>query len=209
MNTETPPINYTCSLGALCFSSQLLKRNHIKLCSYPFDWIFSNTAMILHCLEDNFKTFLYKSYYISPRAGVCNHTYYNTLPTLFNHHNPILEKDYAYFERCVSRFNTLLQRDGHKLFVMVSRTDTNKNGIIMFNTKLATRVSNYTLLHISIEQHESQYSHTFTYKDNIHFLEVHILSRTNGVEFINDDDNKYLDSILMDKYRFELLPVSS
>jgi len=206
MNTETPPINYTCSLGALCFSSQLLKRNHLKLCSYPFDWIFSNADMILHCIEDDFKAFLDKSYYISPREGVCKHTYYYANTTMFNHHNPILEKDYTYFERCISRFKTLLQCDGHKLFVMES--EIAKHGVILFNNNLATHVSNYTLLHISVVKNARQHFHTFTYKDNIHFLELHILSRTNGVEFINDDDNKYLDSILMDKYRFELLPIS-
>ena len=123
---------------------------------------------------------------------------------MFNHHNPILEKDYTYFERCVSRFNTLLQRNGHKLFVMTSGKD--KNEICVFNTKLATHVSNYTLLHISIIQNAGHRFHTFTYKDNIHFLKLYSLGKINGVEFINEDDNKYLDAIL-GTYTFELRPV--
>lgn len=48
----TSEIKYTCSLGSLCHSSQLLKRNKYKLCSYPFDWIFSN------CINDNDNTYL-------------------------------------------------------------------------------------------------------------------------------------------------------
>ena len=40
-------INYTCSLGGLCHSSQILKRNNLKLCSYPFDWIYSNCDNII------------------------------------------------------------------------------------------------------------------------------------------------------------------
>ena len=46
-------IRYACSLGR-CHSSQILKSNNLKKCSYPFDWIFSNSDIILHCLEDNF-----------------------------------------------------------------------------------------------------------------------------------------------------------
>jgi hypothetical protein len=44
-------INYTCSLGWLCHSSQILKRNNYKTCSYPFDWIFSGTNVIIDCLH--------------------------------------------------------------------------------------------------------------------------------------------------------------
>lgn len=33
-------INYVCSLGRVCHSAQLLKRNKLKVESYPFDWIF-------------------------------------------------------------------------------------------------------------------------------------------------------------------------
>jgi hypothetical protein len=50
-------INYTCSLGSLCHSSQILKRNNYKKCSYPFDWIFSNYDIIIDCLEDDFNIF--------------------------------------------------------------------------------------------------------------------------------------------------------
>ena len=51
-------INYTCSFGSLCHSSKILKRNNLKLCSYPFDWIFSNCDNIIDCIEDNFNIFL-------------------------------------------------------------------------------------------------------------------------------------------------------
>ena len=50
-------INYACSLGGMCHSAQILKRNKYKLCSYPFDWIFSNCNNIIHCIEDDFKIF--------------------------------------------------------------------------------------------------------------------------------------------------------
>ena len=50
-------IKYTCSLGTKCHSSQILKINNLKVCSYPFDWIFSNCDNIIHCIEDNFNIF--------------------------------------------------------------------------------------------------------------------------------------------------------
>ena len=41
--------NYACSLGNLCHSANILKRNKLKLCSYPFDWIFTNSKNVIHC----------------------------------------------------------------------------------------------------------------------------------------------------------------
>ena len=52
-------INHVCSLRSLCHSSQILKRNKYKLCSYPFDWIFSNCDTIIDCLENDFKIFFF------------------------------------------------------------------------------------------------------------------------------------------------------
>jgi hypothetical protein len=44
----------------------------------------------------------------------------------------------------------------------------------------------------------NKHFHIFTYKDNIHFLELHTLGRIKGFEFVDNDDDKYLDRILMD-----------
>ena len=110
-------IYYTCSLGTLCHSSQLLKRNNLKLCSYPFDWIFSNCDNIIHCIEDNFNIFLDKSYYNNISKSRCGHSKYNE--KMFNHRNPLNNiNDYNYYVRCVDRFKELLQKQEHKLFIM-------------------------------------------------------------------------------------------
>jgi hypothetical protein len=119
-------INYTCSLGSLCHSSQILKRNKLKLYSYPFDWIFSHSDIITHCLEDDFNTFLDKSYYINISNSQCGHSKYNN-NVLFNHHNPLINIDhYNYYVRCVDRFKNLLQKQEHKLFIMIFVTPTKK-----------------------------------------------------------------------------------
>ena len=85
-------INYTCSLGSLCHSSQILKRNNLKIYSYPFDWIFSCCDNIIHCIEDNFNIFLDKSYYINRSISQCGHSKYND--RMWQHHNPLNNIDH-------------------------------------------------------------------------------------------------------------------
>ena len=143
-------IKYVCSLGSLCHSSQILKNNGLKICSYPFDWIFSSCDTILHCIEDNFKIFLNKSYYVRLSKKHCGHSYYNK--QMFYHHNPLDNKnDYNYYVRCVDRFKQLVQYEEHKLFIMIfvnldNIEENHKNDIINFNNKFSKYTKNYTLL---------------------------------------------------------------
>ena len=204
-------INYTCSLGEICHSSCILKRNNLKLCSYPFDWIFSNCDNIIHCIEDNFKIFLDKSYYQDAQdkwgGDQCGHKYYHV--NMFNHFDPWKEKDYNYYIRCVDRFKNLLQKQEHKLFTMIFINIDNIenniiNNIIDFNNKFLKYTSNYTLLVILHIPNKQQNKHVFIYNDNIHFLELHTLSSSNGVLFGNNNDNIYLDNIIKSKYNFNI-----
>jgi hypothetical protein len=79
-----------------------------------------------------------------------------------------------------------------------------KNKIIDFNDKFSKYTSNYTLLVIFHISNKQQNHHTFTYNDNIHFLELETVSSSNGVQFRNDDDNIYLDNIMNSKYNFNI-----
>jgi len=125
---------------------------------------------------------------------------------MFNHHNPLDNVDhYNYYIRCVDRFKNLLQKQEHKLFIMIfvndEKDERNENNIINFNNKFSKYTTNYTLLVISHIPYKEQ-NHKFTYKDNIHFLELHTPSTSDGVRF-NDDDNNYLDNILK-SYNFNV-----
>ena len=204
-------INHTCALGSLCHSSQILKRNKHKVCSYPFDWIFSNTNNIIDCIEDNFNIFLDKSYYVNISKKQCGHSKYNYNDKMFNHHNPLINIDhYNYYVRCVDRFKNLLQNQQHKLFIMIYVNNDNnvnnyfENKIIDFNNKFSKYTSNYTLLVIFHIPNKEQNHNIFTYNDNINFLELHTLSVSNGVKFVNNNDNIYLDNIINSKYNFNL-----
>ena len=206
-------INYACSLGSLCHSSQLLKRNKYKLSSYPFDWIFSNENNIIHCIKDDFKIFLDKSYYINVSQSICGHSYYDK--NMFNHFNPLMNiEHYNYYVRCVDRFKDLLKKSEHKLFIMIfvnrestsnaDNADILKQNIIEFNNEFSKYTSNYTLLVIIHHPNKSQNHHKFTYNDNIHFLDLDTLSISGGVQFKNNNDNIYLDNILNSHYKFNV-----
>ena len=214
-------INYICSLGPLCHTAQFLKKNKLKMCSYPFDWIYSNLDNIIHCIENDFTIFLDKSYYISIANNEkgyldkrCGHSYYNSsqYDLVFNHHNPAKnDNDYNYYIRCVDRFKNLLKYEEHKLFITIITNintdtihETMKNNIIEFNNKFSKYTKNYTLLVIfHIPNKENNY-HNFTYNNNIHFMELHTLSSSNGIHFNNSDDNTYLDNIIKSTYNFNI-----
>jgi hypothetical protein len=129
---------------------------------------------------------------------------------MFNHHNPLINVDhYSYYVRCVNRFNELLQKQEHKLFIMIfvgmtHIDETNFNYIIDFNNNFSKYTFNYTLLVIFNISNKEQNHNIFTYNDNIHFLELHTLSNSNGSEFLNNNDNIYLDNIINSKYNFNL-----
>lgn len=208
-------INHVCSLGSSCHSSQLLKRNNYKVCSYPFDWIFSNFETITHCLKDNFETFLDKSYYINISRKKCGHSKYHS--QMWWHHNPLINtKHYSYYMRCVERFKDLLTKQEHKLFTMIFLNINYNNieanidysiidDIIEFNRKFSEYTSNYTLLvilHIPFRLLKNY--HKFTYCGNIHFIELYTLSGSCGVKFSNENDNVYLDNIINSNYDFNI-----
>jgi hypothetical protein len=202
-------IKHVCSLGTLCQSSQILKTNNLKKSSYPFDWIFSNWDMIIHCIEDDFKIFLDKSYYVMS-GNHCGNSYY--YPNMWPHHDPLNnENDYNYYVRCVNRFKLLLQNQEHKLFIMIfvnkeygSHCDNFKQKIIEFNNKFSKYTNNYTLLVIIHFPDKENTSHVFTHHDNIDFLDLHTLSDRGSIVFSNNIDNIYLNNIINTTYNFNV-----
>lgn len=207
-------INYTCSVGQLCHSSQLLKRNQLKKCSYPFDWIYCNLDVIIDCLETDFKIFLDKSHYINRSPFQCLHTKYG-VPGLnnlfFNHHNPLMHiHHYNYFERCVNRFRELLLKPERKLFInMHINMEPNsmidiKNQVINFNNKFSNYTNNYTLLVILHFANKPNRFHYLSIDNNIHFLELHTVSASGGINFNDNNDNIYLDNLLTNMYQYNV-----
>jgi len=204
-------VNYVCSFGPSCQTANILKRNDIKLFSYPFDWIFSNPDIISHCVEDGFKNFLDKNNYATISQWQCENTYYNKNNVMFNHYNPLISNDhYHYYVRCVDRFKDLLRKEEHKLFVMMVLNQTAlhdhvKNNVIKFNEKFSNHTSSYTLLFICNVPGKQENNHTFTYVNNIHFLELDTFSSSQGSWYENENDNIYLDNLIKTKYKFNII----
>lgn len=210
-------IRYVTSLGPRCHTASFLKRNQLKQESYPFDWIFSNTDMIIHCLEDNFNTFLDKSYYTitDPESKKQQHSVYSESPDeiLFNHHNPLKAEDNMYFNRCITRFKNVLAQPELKMFVLFFLNFTKidhlfKQKIMDFNKQFGRHTQNYGILCI-VQYTSNKNSYIFTVNDNVHFLEIYTTSNSNGVEFENPDDNLFLDNVIMDTYKFSLIDTPS
>lgn len=205
-------IKYVCSLGSLCHTASLLQRNNIKLVSYPFDWIFSNYKNIMHCIDDDFKIFLDKSYYKHISESECGHEYYDkTLCNpMWRHHNPLSnEEHYKYIDRCVKRFKHLLVMKQSKLFIMtfVNFVKMDENivmDLLDFNNRLYKYTSNYTLLIIFHIPNKDKTSHSFKNIGNVHFLQLNTKSESAGTYFHDENDNIYLDNILKSKYKFNL-----
>ena len=205
-------ITFACSLGPQCHSSNILKRLNIKKESYPFDWIFSNLKNVEHAIKDDFKIFLDKQYYTNenPETKTQSHSYYfeNGI-SMFNHHNPLNKIHYDYFVRCVNRFNTLITEKENKLFIMTYinleiKLFTNiQKKIQEFKKFFDSYVINYRFLVILHFISNKQW-HEFNIYDNIDFLILSTKSKSNGLKFIDFEDNIYLDKVILSKYTFNI-----
>jgi hypothetical protein len=208
-------IDHVCSLGRMCFSSNLIKRNKLKRESYPFDWIFSTPKMIMNCIEDDFNRFLDKKSYTvheyEPLERKCGHAEYNL--AMFNHHNPKdFEEDYEYFKRCIERFYRLVDSEDNKLFIMTFQNNSDnedefrycKNDVIEFSKKFRKHCSGKFYLFVIYHIIDVKTFHEFEYSDNVIFCKLHNGSKSNGVDFTNPVDNEYIDSVLSETYVFDI-----
>ena len=135
--SEHPTIEEIVSFGTHCYTSELLKSFDLKRYSAPFDWLFSSSPMIAHCIGDNFETLLNPKYYEpvavenrrdGPDVNLVDHAYYRdqfNVKFVFNHHDVQLENDYQYLVRCVQRVRACLASTRGKLFLMCSEERAN------------------------------------------------------------------------------------
>lgn len=200
---DSKKTKYICSLGLNCHIANMLKNNNLKLESHPFDWVASSPNTIINCLNDNFNSFLNKSNYYEHNNNI-HHLEYSSL--VFNHYNPLNnENDYNYYKRCIDRFNNLLKQKEHKLFIILfinqqERISKEKeNEISNLNDELKKHTDNYTLLCINHYPNRKRGYKLYSV-DNIDFLELCTISKSEGLRFINESDNIYLYRLIMHRY---------
>lgn len=111
-------------LGQNCNASWYLKAAALKGSSYPFDWIFSTPAIVLDMLEDNFEQFLSRNQHI-PHGLDAGHERYHE--TFFGHRNPSSStSDHKFLQRCVNRWNAMMQGQKPIVFVTVVLNESDK-----------------------------------------------------------------------------------
>lgn len=112
------------SLGQNCNASWYLKASENKRASYPFDWLFTTPDIIEDMLANNFEAFLDKNQLISRGLDAGHKRYHGWL---FGHRNPAKStSDFHYFERCIARWNELMQAQKPVLFVTVVLNEFDK-----------------------------------------------------------------------------------
>jgi Putative papain-like cysteine peptidase (DUF1796) len=183
-----------CSLGSVCHCAALLQRNRLVHQSYPFDWVFSSTEMVCHCIEDDFKTFLDRKRYVSKGSSRCGHKDYND--DLFRHHNPLLnEATYDYFNRCVNRFRNFLHSSNKKVFVLFC-SNPDITPVLKLSRLLAKHTTNFSLLVIRHYPNSLYNSNHESVVGNIHFLSIYTKTQSNGLTFGDSDDDIHVDRCL-------------
>jgi hypothetical protein len=227
-NTEKSPytpleINYTVSLGSFCHASMALKRNNLKFFSSPFDWIFCNTKIIKHCLEDDFKQFLLLDNLqeipieqrSEPNVNLCTNKYYEKefgIKALFNHRNPLIQEDYNYYLRCTSRFKKVLHAREGKLFFITERIknkEKNIEDLLELDTYLKGITNNYYLLIVRFHEYSEvdivPTSIVIRKKtDTMLIVDMYPTSPSLGSVFKNDIDNAMLD-LLLRSFNYNLI----
>jgi hypothetical protein len=120
-------------IGPWCITTDILKAFGLRHQAYPFDWIFSSAAMVLHAIQDKFELFMDKTY-LTTRPDLsfvhtCHQKYIDMIQTkemlyhfqqnedglrvtpMFNHHNLLESDTYAAFQRRCHRFMEELMDD--------------------------------------------------------------------------------------------------
>ncbi|QJU56667.1 hypothetical protein HL653_01695 [Sphingomonas sp. AP4-R1] len=114
------------SLGTHCAAAWAIKSAELKQASYPFDWIFSSADIVLHCLQDDFETFLDAAHYADIDGQACSHRFYMEAygeHRLFNHRSPLVEGGYDYYRRGVARFRQDVYGGTGSLLFMLGSID--------------------------------------------------------------------------------------
>ena len=138
--------------------------------------------------------------------------YFNFTNNIFAYDNPLKKETYEHYERCIKRFNILLNCPDKKLFIisyMVTYTEIVDNDYIEkikeLNKTLSKYSDNYDILCIINKPKQSFQSANYSKIDEkIIILELNTLSISYGVFFLNEDDNKFLKYVINNNFSFDI-----
>ena len=122
------------SIGPFCRTAIILKALNKRNCSYPFDYIFSSIKMVNHCIENEFKFLLDKSYISTINEEQSSHSLYDSYlfdiynkqyrKVVFNHHNLLNDENYNKFKiRCQKFLNMINNKNNKVCLIYTIKTD--------------------------------------------------------------------------------------
>lgn len=202
------------SLGQNCSTSWYLKAAGLKNASYPFDWIFSSTEIVIDCIKDEFTAFIDRSNMIE-HGSYCEHLVYHK--HFFYHRNPLSSGSiFSYYQRCCKRFNELAKTDCQPIFVITLLPEVDKrkawrdgftqsfslpsvdseHSILKLSKLLESRFQKFKL--IVIEQWtEAQPNVTFRLlSTNTAFVKFSVAGTSGGVRYQDVNDDKAMITLL-------------
>lgn len=201
--------NYVVSLGSCCHTATFLKTEKLKLCSFPFDWIFCGPKINYEILTDNFKTFLDSSLYTKLAEHRSGHKVYGH--RFFNHKDPKTIADYEYYKRCIARLYEVINQVEHKVFIITNVMDRGARQVIKeeeieYTYKLCNYLksicSNFSLLYIdpiklSVDEYNAKtIKYEIKQEGNLYWIKLYVQSDSDGIKFLNANDNvTYKESI--------------
>jgi len=223
MTNSKIEIDHVISIGSCCHTATFLKENGFKLCSFPFDWVFSGAHVVYEILADNFNNFLNRELYTPFTESRNGHKIYGY--RFFNHKYPIGDRDYEYYKRCVDRFRYVLNKiDEPKLFIMSNMChekyqnfdyDNDKKYIGKIKEILDTMTSNHYILYIdpitptgNISTRKSMIFNNKNYEveieDNIFYIKLYVDSISDGVRFLDKADNENYKNCILDNFNLHI-----
>ena len=202
------------SLGQNCSISWYIKDIGLKRASYPFDWLVTSPAILLHVLDDDFRTLLDQSQMI-PMLNDSGSRVYHT--QIYGHRNPAgNDADYAYYQRCVQRLRDRLAKPDHITFVgIVLNEHTKRKRISRWFTQsfappkvqsfehwrpvvaaLRQRhpdarfvlMEQYTDVPFKLELHHPE--------TDVAWIQISTQGRSTGVRYLNETDDAVMRTIL-------------
>lgn len=142
-------VKHVASLGTHCLASNILKSSGLKNYSLPFDWIFSTPEFLIDNINSRFDLFLPKNSFDYKEYAKSNYG----LDNVFMHKNPEETENLAYYFRCISRFNDLLDSTDAKIFFLISRPENRLSShFYKIVETLSKKTKNFELIAIDLQE---------------------------------------------------------
>ncbi|GMH51078.1 hypothetical protein TrLO_g3557 [Triparma laevis f. longispina] len=226
-------VRYIIPLGLRCTTAEAFKKHSLRRFALPFDWLFLSPSVIVDILSTNFTTLLDPSHYtkvgMSGTHPKVKHAKYTQMvpgaECTFIHHDPTSSDGSAYFDRTVSRFNTILEAADRKLFTLVciDPSQWDLEGVKNIFSTLKTLTNNFVFIVVNLVVKSGSSGSSLSFHDQSNDCELVIYNQqcigmNTGQHFTNPVDQDHLTTLLMfppstnnsirDPYKFNLKSIT-